>query len=121
MLKSKDIDICDNKNFLNQLKKSRAVITEPTSAALLPAALGLPLLLASYGELSNLNYGIILNSYPRSSRLRSLTSLSTQLNLNNFNSKKKGFFKIWLKKNIAPFNFKKMPERVAQALYSIVK
>jgi len=121
MLKSKDIDICDNKNFLNQLKNSRAVITEPTSAALLPAALGLPLLLASYGELSNLNYGIILKSYPRSSRLRSLKSLSKQLKLNNLNSKKKGFFKIWLKKNIAPFDFKKMPDRVAKAVYSIIK
>jgi len=111
-----NIEICDDNDFLPQLKKCKAVITEPSSAAIVPAALGLLIFLASYGQLSGMKYGTILRSYPRAKELTLLSLLSSYLS-NNSNKKSDHLsHNEWIKHNLGPFPAEKMPERVVNAI-----
>ncbi|MCL5966092.1 MAG: hypothetical protein M1550_02570, partial [Deltaproteobacteria bacterium] len=43
------VDICSNQDFLSRLQRCCACIVEPTSLSVVPALMGMPLLLANYG------------------------------------------------------------------------
>ena len=58
-------DLCTNTNFLDLLRTARGCIVEPSSAAVIPALCGAPMLLAQYGKLAQQDYGTVLTSYPR--------------------------------------------------------
>lgn len=119
ILSSKNIEICNDIDFLNTLKKCRAIITEPSTAALIPAALGLTIFLASYGPLREQKFGPIFSSYPGIYKLYSISQLSNLSNENyHFN---KSNFDIWMKKNLSPFPAELMPERVLRALELLIK
>ncbi len=63
-------EVCQNAEFASRLGSAVCAIAEPSSAALLPALMGLPLLLARFGKLAEQRYGIALSGYPRARYLR---------------------------------------------------
>jgi hypothetical protein len=109
---------CSNEQFLSRLKNSTAVIVEPSSAALIPGFLGLPMLLAQYGKLEELDYGEVLTSYPRASALTCLDDLAERLT-GLWASPHQALWD-WIRKNSGPLPSAEMPNRVADVIESIV-
>ena len=64
-VKSSGLYVCDDSNFLSAMQYCDAVITGPSSASILPALMGLPILLLRFGPFTGQKYGKILNTYPR--------------------------------------------------------
>ena len=114
------ITLYSNANFLQRLKCSAAVIVEPSSAAMIPAILGLPLLLANYGKLKGQLYGKILTDYPRAIRLDSVAQVS-----NNLASERSSFsadqVEFWIDNNIGPLPAEDMPARVAEVVDKMIR
>lgn len=80
MLKKSNIDICESHEFKNRLIRSSAVFAEPSTAAMIPALLGVPIFLVRIGPLSSQNYGEVLTSYPLMRQLVGLKNFHEQLN-----------------------------------------
>jgi len=119
-LRQRGVEICDPEDFVDRLKDSRAAIVEPSSAALIPALLGLPVLLAQYGKLSSQQYGQVLTSYPRARFLRSLEEVSTLLEDVKGTTSKEAALS-WIKTNAGPLPAEDMPKRVAEVILMIIK
>lgn len=116
---SLNIDICDKDSFVDKLKECACVVTEPSSAAMIPALMSIPLLLAKYGKLSKIDYGVVLNSYPRSRILNDISKVDffvKELNV-EFN---KEVIHQWNTDNIGPLPSDKMPLRVVNIVNKIV-
>jgi hypothetical protein len=113
------IQQCKDEEFVQRLKRCAAAIVEPSSAALIPALLGLPVLLAKYDKLAGQNYGKVLTSYPRA---RTLTALDQGRLLIRELQGERYFEAVWkwIHENVGPLPAEKMPERVAEALCSIL-
>ncbi|MHB8820165.1 MAG: hypothetical protein ACYC58_00575 [Pseudomonadaceae bacterium] len=119
LLKEAEIELVSNQEFLQKLNLCSACITETTTLAMMPAALGMPLFLAKFGKLSPLNYGSVLTSYPRGYLLDDVGSVSgllardfESLNLDNLTQ--------WIKLNTGPFPAEKMPERVVDIIDEMI-
>jgi hypothetical protein len=113
-----NIDVIDDINYLPRLKTSVAAIIEPTTAAMVPALMGLPLLLAQYGSLSHATFGKIFLSYPAVQHLTNLADIELKLNdvLNFYNVDS---INDWIKENSGP-SAGGMPQRVLQAINSLI-
>jgi hypothetical protein len=114
-LKKLGIELCSNDEFITRLKTSRAAIVEPSSAALIPALLGLPVLLAQYGKLKDQQYGEVLTSYPRARYLRALNDLPALLGDVRKNPSVE-IARAWIKVNAGPLPAEDMPKRVADVV-----
>jgi len=119
ILVSNNIVLCENNEFIRQIKQSYAVIVEPSSAAIIPALIGVPVLLAQYGRLSSQNYGAILKAYPRSRLLTSLSDIWPIL-LAEQNSLSARNVLDWININKGPMPAENMPERAAQAMCDLI-
>jgi len=119
ILISNNIVLCENNEFIRQIKKSCAVIVEPSSAAIIPALIGIPVLLAQYGRLSSQNYGAILKAYPRSRLLTSISDIWTIL-LAEQNSLSTSNVLDWIDINKGPMPAENMPERAVQAMCDLI-
>lgn len=117
-IRNEGIATCDNSDFVPRLRDSRGAIGEPSSAALLPALLGLPLLLARYGRLRNLRYGPVLESYPRAGALTSVESAAEDLE--SLAARDPEGTEAWVRQNAGPLPADEMPARVTQVLASIM-
>ncbi len=113
------INLCTNENFIDQLKSSRAVIVEPSTAAFIPALIGVPILLAQYGKLSKQAYGAVLRTYPRSRALINLSSIRNIL-LEEQNLLSANRVMQWIEINIGPMPSEDMPERAVQAMCDLI-
>jgi hypothetical protein len=113
------IDLCSNDQFVATLKECSAAITEPSSAGLIPALLGLPLLLARYGKLREQGYGEVLVSYPRARTLHSLAALPALLEdtTDSTSLERTG---AWLTANAGPLPAEQMAERVAHVARTLI-
>jgi hypothetical protein len=119
-LSSNQISLCDNSDLLKLLRESAAAIVEPSTIALLPALLGLPVLLAGIGELKNQTYGKVLTDYPGSFYMSSVDCLEGVFNyFVTQNTADK--FDAWLNRNSGPMPSESMPKRVADAVTSIAR
>jgi hypothetical protein len=119
-LQEAGIEICSTEEFVPRLKRCRAAIVETSTAAIVPALMGLPLLLANYGRLSSLNFGDVLTSYPRARHLRNLDELDAaladeqaQLDVSRVRH--------WITENSGPLPAEEMPDRVAKLFEALVK
>jgi hypothetical protein len=113
-LQDMKIKICKD-DFVGNLNESCAVITEPSTAALIPALMGMPLLLANYKTLEGQEYGEVLKNYPRSIYLNNISEIkqllnyeSKHLDLNSLNK--------WISFNSGPTPAEDMPKRVVKAV-----
>jgi hypothetical protein len=81
--------------------------------------MGLPLLLANYGNFRGQMYGQVLVSYPRSIDLKDVGDVDQLLAEENkvFNSAK--VFE-WISENAGPLPAELMPDRVAEAVNTLI-
>ena len=100
------------------LQAAQACIVEPTTLALLPGLLGMPMFYANYGELSGLRYGPVLTSYPRGLPLRDIRGLASLLEQarSAFDPRQA---REWIKRNAGPTPVEEMPERVAAVVQAL--
>jgi hypothetical protein len=118
-LKALNFIICADDKFVDTLKYCKAALSEPSSAAMIPALMGLPLLLVRYGKLSNVNYGVVLNSYPSSRVLSSLEETTFLINDAVVRTSSKDMA-AWNQENVGPMPAEKMPFRVSEVINKVV-
>lgn len=118
-LKNLNFIICDDDKFVDTLRHCKAALSEPSSAAMIPALMGLPLLLVRYGKLSNVNYGVVLNSYPRSRVLSSLEGAALLIDDAVVRTSSQDVI-TWNQENVGPMPAEKMPFRVSEVINNVV-
>jgi len=111
-LMNSKIELVDNKNFLTELMSCSACIVESTTLAIIPAIMGMPLLLTQYGYLKSLSFGPVLTSYPRGYSLTNVSDLPAILE-KNAQMTDTGKLTQWIDQNAGPLPAEKIPERVA--------
>ena len=117
-LVEKGVETCDNENFLLHLKDCAACITEPSSLAVIPGLLGLPVFLAKYGLLESLTYGEVLTSYPRSTLLPDLDEFGVLLSDTQANADPY-MLEAWISDNAGPLPSEAIPDRIANVISSV--
>ena len=119
-LKTHDIAICEDKDFIEQLKSAIAVIVEPTTVAMLPALMGLPIFLGQYAKLSTLQYGALLKSYPRTRSLRHMTDISSLIEQESTDVDPVAVNQ-WCYANAGPMPAEQMPDRVVAVMDQMIR
>ncbi|MBV5331256.1 hypothetical protein JZU69_02360 [bacterium] len=107
-------------DFMSLLRQSAGAIVEPSTAAMIPTALGLPLFLAAYGPLKNQAYGQVLTSYPRAHLIEDLSELSRALSRESDPADTADFL-VWSADNLGPLPAEDMPKRVVEAIDKTVR
>jgi len=115
LVRKKGIQLCTNEDFVWCVKNSIAVITEPTTAAMVPALIGRPLLLTKYGILKNQSFGFVIESYPRAASLDSLYNIEEIVKKLNSENDEITMLR-WIKENIGPLPASELPLRITNAL-----
>lgn len=118
VLAENDIEVCLNEDFVPRLKRCCACIVEQSSLALVPALMGMPLLLTSYGKLAGQRFGELITDYPRAKVLIDLT------NVNAFLAEEQASFdpeaaRHWIHENAGPLPAEEMPDRVAEVVLKL--
>ncbi len=112
------VEIIANQDLVQGLQASQACVVEPTTLALLPGLLGMPMFYANYGDLKSLRYGPVLMSYPRGYLLPDIRTLASRLN-----EVRSGFdaraARDWIARNAGPTPIEQMPERVVQVIQAL--
>ena len=119
-LMSEGIQICDNENFVDTLLTSCACISETSTAALIPALLGLPLFLTRYGKYTEQEFGNLLTSYPRSVRLCDIHCFNNELNSEKLRLNVQ-VTQNWIDRNVGPLPAYKFSERITNIIRQLVR
>jgi hypothetical protein len=114
------VEIVSSPGFVPRLQVCCACITEPSSAALIPALLGMPLLLAKYGKLRGQRFGEMFQGYPRSRDFAEPAAFSLMLD-EEFVSLDVAAVQAWIRVNTGPMPASAMPERVADSLVALIR
>ncbi len=113
------VRIAENEDFIEKLNNCCACITEPSTLGLIPALLGIPLLLVRVGPLISLSFGEVFTSYPRAQflyeweKVRDLVAKEALI----FDSTR---VTAWVGENAGPLPANDMPKRVAQVVLDLV-
>ena len=111
------IRVSEDEHFINELTNCCAAIVEPSSVDVIPALLGIPVFMAKYNQLSNLEYGEIISQYPRSLDLESLSDFDELFS--SFTVKADCSETLtWICNNSGPLPSEIMPSRVVSFLSS---
>ena len=113
------IQVIENDDFVTSLLHSRAAIVEPSSAALIPALLGVPVLMAAFDKLQNQKYGSILMNYPRSALVTDSEKILTMIG--QIESRDISQVRAWIEENSGPLPADEMPERVAGVINRLIR
>ncbi len=113
------IELISNEDFLPKLQECAACIVEPTTLALVPALMGMPLLYANYNELEQLRFGPVLTSYPRGYMLESVSDVSEKLRKDAEEFDPRAIHD-WIALNAGPLPAEAMPDRVANIVESMI-
>jgi len=113
------LDVCSMEAFVSKLQRCCACIVEPSSAALIPALMGVPLFLAQYGKLDGQLFGELLRCYPRARQLADLRDFASllvaeQADLDAARTRR------WIDQNTGPLPPEDMPSRVADVVVSLI-
>lgn len=114
------IEVLDKKSFVPALQKSCAAIVEPSSAAVIPALFGLPVMMLKRGRFVNAAYGELLTAYPRAMYLTDITKFS-QLLQDEFAGVNRENVLAWIKQYSGPLPAEDMPMRVANIALELIK
>lgn len=113
------IRVVSNEDFVSSLLNCRAAMVEPSTAALIPALLGLPLMMVAFGKLEEQKYGKVLTDYPRGGLL---TDAKSALEcIKRLESGTSGDLKEWINVNSGPLPAGEMPRRVADVIAKLVQ
>lgn len=119
ILEELGIETISNEDFINWLKTCRAVISEPSSIAILPGLLGKPLFLARYYSLVNQEYGDLLKQYPRAKELFDLKQLKPSLDEIESNLCEEQTVR-WIQNNVGPLPASSFQDRFAQEMIELI-
>lgn len=111
--------IVSNSNFIDSIKRSVAVICEPSSAAIIPALMAKPLLLNRFSQFREQQYGKMLVEYPLSSYFYDSTVIDVEVNNSRGRCSDQDVRK-WIHKYSGPLPSADMPERVANLVCGLV-
>jgi hypothetical protein len=112
------VDLVSNEDFVARLRLCAACIVEPTTLALVPALMGMPMLYANYDALEQLRYGPVLTSYPRGYLLPEIGSLPAILR-DDFAKDRAVAAMEWIERNSGPLPAEEMPDRVADMVTAL--
>lgn len=118
-LKGTGIELVTNESFLTELMACSACIVETTSLAMVPALMGMPLLMTKYGNLKSLGFGAVLTSYPRGHLLEDVSDVAGILH-KNAQTSDSSKLNDWISLNVGPLPPEKMPERVAAIVEEMI-
>lgn len=110
---------CSREEFVPRLRSCRAAIVEPSSLAIVPALMGLPLLLNQCGALSGQLYGTVLTSYPRHVRLQELEQCLVSIELAE-SQPDVAATRSWIERNAGPLPSEAMPARVVDLVIQLI-
>jgi hypothetical protein len=110
------MEVLTNDNFVTRLQQCAAAIVEPSTAALIPAIVGVPLLLAHYGKLSAQAYGEVLLEYPRARMLDDPAQINSLLQAEAAALDPEAVSG-WIRLNAGPLPAHLMPQRVADVVH----
>jgi hypothetical protein len=112
------IRVVNNEDFVSSLLKCRAAMVEPSTASLIPALLGLPILMVAFGKLEEQKYGKVLTDYP-TGRLLTDAKLTLEY-IERIESGTSGNLIEWINVNSGPLPAADMPQRVANIIAKLV-
>lgn len=113
------IEVITNEQMVERMRNAFAVITEPSSLAIVPALMGLPLCLASFDQLSELRFGQVLTSYPKAIKITNINDLVNEVNRINRIDTRKSVME-WVQSNAGPLPFEDMPIRVVSVMLELI-
>jgi hypothetical protein len=119
-LEAAGIALCSRDEFMPRLRQCRTAIVEPSSLSIVPALLGMPLLLAQYGPLTGQPYGSVLTSYPRHRMLTDLDRAGTLLKEEAVRVDPPRV-QAWIARNAGPLPAEAMPGRVVQIVLAMAE
>ncbi len=114
------LEICEKEDFVDRLNKASAVIVESSTAAMIPALMGMPLLLANYGKLQGQAYGKVLTTYPKARHLKDLKQVQNILSEIETSTQAQEVWD-WIRENSGPLPAEDMPDRVAEAVMQVIR
>ncbi|BBJ00653.1 hypothetical protein FGKAn22_23450 [Ferrigenium kumadai] len=117
-LKELGIALCGKEEFVHRLQGAQAALVEPSSAAVIPSLLGMPLLLAQYGKLAGQRYGTVLTSYPMSAFVHDLADVGGLLEELRRRMSREDIAD-WIKTNSGPLPAEDMPTRVVEVIQNL--
>ena len=118
-LEAAGIELVSNDDFLSKMMECSACIVETTTVAVIPALVGMPVLLANFGKLKSLSFGSVLTSYPRGYFLHEISDVTHVLQ-NDALAHDKEKLNDWLYLNAGPMPPEKMPVRVVAILMELI-
>ena len=113
------IEVVANADMIVRMRNAYAVLAEPTSLAIVPALMGLPLCLVAYDQASDLRYGQVLTSYPKSIMLTDINNIvddTTRINKEDTEVRTQE----WIQLNAGPLPAKEMPKRVVSVILDLI-
>lgn len=113
------IRVIYDEDFVDSLLKCRAAMVEPSTAALIPSLLGLPVLMVAFGKLQNQKFGKVLMDYPRGALVTDDAAVISTIT--RIEQESKADVISWIRKNSGPLPAEKMPIRVAKVISQLVK
>lgn len=117
-LEGPGVQIITADEFTQRLLASAGCIAEPSSASLIPALLGVPLLFAQYGRLADVRFGGLLLSYPRGFVLTNLSAARKNLDAERSQNQNE-LLATWIHENSGPIPADQMPRRVSKIVCSM--
>lgn len=113
------IRVVNNEDFVSSLFNCRAAMVEPSTAAMIPALLGLPILMVAFGKLEEQKYGKVLMDYPRGVLLAD--AKLTLKNIKKIENSISSDLKEWINVNSGPLPAGDMPQRVSNIIAKLVQ
>lgn len=114
------ITLCSRDEFMPRLRQCRAAIVEPSSLSVVPALMGMPVLLAQYGPLAGQPFGSVLTGYPRHRYLTELDTVDSLLRAEEAAADESRVI-AWISRNAGPLPAGAMPDRVVELVLAKVK
>lgn len=94
-------------------------MVEPSTAALIPALVGIPVLMVGFGGLRSQKYGTVLTQYPRAALVADQKDVLALLE--EVERRVQSGVDAWIRKNSGPLPPEKMPWRVAKILKELTR
>ncbi len=113
------IEVVGNADMIGRMRNAYAVLTEPTSLAIVPALMGLPICLVAYDQASDLRYGQVLTSYPKSIMLTDINNIVDDITRINKEDSQNSVQE-WIRFNAGPLPFEDMPRRVVAVMLDLI-
>lgn len=119
VLEENGFEICLNEDFVPRLQKCCACIVEQSSVAVIPALMGMPLLLAGFGKLKGQRFGEMISDYPRAKMLVDVAELNTLIEAEQADCDAQRVMR-WIDENAGPLPAEEMPDRVANVVSDLI-